>query len=119
MMLPTRLPGRFGLPRQIIARCEHVVQRSECVHVMAGEPFALDPPEHIGKIEIAGARFQMNLLAVAEAIREPHLLDPVHIDRIDKPGHPFRNEVRMVDRERELEGRGLDTNRHSSIVCAR
>jgi hypothetical protein len=91
-------------------------------NVMAGEPFALDPPEHIGKIEVAGAGLQMNLMAVAEAIGEPHLLDPAHIDRIDKPGQPFRYEVRMVGRERKLECRELDTlevSRHSSIVCAR
>jgi hypothetical protein len=84
------------MPRQIAARREHVVQRSERVHVMSGEPFTLDPLEHIGKIEVAGAGLQMDLLAIAEAIRQPHVLDPALIDRIDNPGHS-----------------------HSSIVCAR
>src|SRR5258708_23883970 len=76
------LARRFGLPRQIVARREHVVQRSERVHVMSGEPFTLDPPEHIGKIEVAGAGLQMDFVAIAEAIRQPHLLDPAHLDRI-------------------------------------
>jgi hypothetical protein len=44
----------------------------------------------------------MDFVVVAEAVREPHLLDPARTDSIDKPGHTFRNEVRMDGFESQL-----------------
>src|SRR4029077_3131852 len=47
-------------------------------------------------------------MAIAKTIGQPHLLDPAHIDGIDKAGNPFGNEMRVIDGERQLECRRLD-----------
>jgi hypothetical protein len=93
---------------QVLACAQHVVERAEGVHVVAGKACALDPLEHIREIEVAGARLQMDFVSVAEAISEPYFLDAAHVDRIDKADNPFRNEMRMVDGEGKLECRRLD-----------
>ena len=53
---------------------------------MAGKPVALDPAERIDEIEIALARPEVSLVAVAKAIRQPDLLDAREIERFDKSG---------------------------------
>ncbi len=110
-MSPKRLHGSASLscePHEIVAGGQHVLERAEGVHVMADEALIFDSPEHVGKIEVAGARLQMHFVPIAEAIGEPHLLDAAHIERVDKAGHAFRNEMSVVDRERKLERRRLD-----------
>jgi hypothetical protein len=72
---------------------------------VAGKALAFDPTEHVGEVEVARARLQMHLVAVAPAIGESDLLDPTHVEGIDKARHPFGNEMGMVDGERELERR--------------
>src|SRR5713226_5704099 len=75
---------------------------------MTAEAPALDPPEHVAEIEIPRAGLQMHLMAVAEAIGEPHFLDVGEVERIDKAGDPFGHEMGMVDGERQPERRRLD-----------
>src|SRR5882724_10252336 len=91
--------GAARLPHKIVACAQHVIERAEGVGVVAGESFALDAPEHVGEIEIAGAGREMDLGPVAEAIGEAHLGDAPHIERIDEAGDAFGNEMRVVGGE--------------------
>jgi hypothetical protein len=36
----------------------------------------------------------MDLVAIAKTVGEAHLLDPAHIDCVDKAADPFGNEMR-------------------------
>src|SRR6516162_5149352 len=101
----TDLAGQLD---QVLAGAQHVVERAEGVHVVAGKSCALDPLEHIRKLEVTGARLQMDFVSVAEAISEPYFLDAANVDRIDKADNPFRDALRMVDGEGKLECRRLD-----------
>ena len=47
-------------------------------------------------------------MAIAKTIGQPHLLDPAHIDGVDKAGNPFGNEMGVIDGKRQLERRRLD-----------
>ena len=49
---------------QLVSAGEHVVERAESIRVVTIEAFALDPLEHVSEIDIAGARLQMNFVAV-------------------------------------------------------
>jgi len=60
---------------------------------VAFEVLALDPLERVGEIDVAGARLQMDLVAITKTIGQAHLLDPAHVDSLDKAGDPFRHEV--------------------------
>src|ERR1051325_11897104 len=105
MSASARYAGRLGEPDQLVAAAHHVVWRAERVHVVAAETLYRDPAEHVAEIEIALARRQVHLVAVPEAVCEPHLLDPVHIDRVDEAGHALGHEMRVVGGEGQLEGR--------------
>src|SRR5438034_11827024 len=50
----------------------------------------------------------MDLVAIVKTIGQPYLLDPAHIDGVDKAGNPPGNEMRVIDGERQLERRRLD-----------
>ena len=93
---------------EVVARPEHVVERRERVGVVALEALALDAPEHVAEIEVAGARLQVHLVAVAEAVGEPHLGHLRHVERVHETRDALGHEVRVVGGERELEGGRLD-----------
>src|SRR5690349_7794055 len=88
--------SRSGQPDKFIAAAQHVLERAERVHVMAAEALRLDAPEHIAEIEIALPGRQVHLVAVAEAVGEPHLLHPIHIEGVDKAGHALWHEMRVI-----------------------
>ena len=68
---------------------------------MALEALALDAPEHVAEIEVAVARLQVHLVAVAEAIGEPHLAHRAHVERVDEAVDAVGHEMRVVGRERK------------------
>jgi len=101
-------PGQARQSHKIVSTGEHVVERAERVHVVAIEALALDPPEHVGEIDIARTRVQMDLVAVTKAIGEAHFFDPVDIEGVDKAGDPLRNEMCVIDGKRQFESRRSD-----------
>src|SRR5712671_7056028 len=104
-LLDTGLPGDAD---ERIAAFEHVVERAERVHVVAAKARAFDPSEHVGEIDVALAGRQVHLVPVAEAVGEAHLLDPAHIERVDKSGDALRHQMRMVGGERQPKRRRVD-----------
>src|SRR5688572_30905170 len=95
---------RFARPRdQIVARGDHVVERSKGVGVVALVAGALDRLEHRAEIEIAVAGLEMHLVPVSPGVGEPDLADAPEIQRLDEALDTLRHEVGMVGGEAKLE----------------
>src|SRR5215813_10203749 len=68
--------SRYGLP----ISPARLGRRAESIRVATIEAFALDPLKHVSEIDIAGARLQMNFVAVTKTIGKAHLFDPAYVE---------------------------------------
>src|SRR3990167_408646 len=81
--------GLFRSRDEIVAAFEHVLERTELVHVVAIEALCFDAPEHVAEVDVARARLQVFLNGAA-TIGEPHLAAEREVERLDEARDAFR-----------------------------